>query len=57
MPTCDRVIVVDFGVVIASGTPKEVRENPVVKAAYLGEDDAHAPEVSADDVAIPEVSV
>ena len=28
MPTCDRVIGVDFGVVIASGTPKEVREKP-----------------------------
>jgi sulfate-transporting ATPase len=37
MSTCDRVIVVDFGSLIASGTPAEVRDNPLVRAAYLGE--------------------
>jgi ABC-type branched-subunit amino acid transport system ATPase component len=36
MSTCDRIIVLDFGQVIASGTPTEVRENPAVKEAYLG---------------------
>ncbi|MGD9701263.1 MAG: ATP-binding cassette domain-containing protein [Acidimicrobiia bacterium] len=40
MSTCDRVVVIDFGRVIASGTPKEVRENPAVKTAYLGQDDS-----------------
>ncbi len=36
MTTCDRIIVVDFGSVIATGTPAEVRDNEMVKAAYLG---------------------
>jgi sulfate-transporting ATPase len=37
MSICDRVVVLDFGRVIASGTPDEVRTNPAVLAAYLGE--------------------
>ena len=36
MSTCDRIIVVDFGAVIASGTPAEIRANTAVKEAYLG---------------------
>lgn len=34
---CDRVIVLDFGKVIASGTPDEVLSNVEVVSAYMGE--------------------
>ena len=38
MPLCDHVVVMDFGKVLASGTPAEVRDHPDVRAAYLGEE-------------------
>jgi len=38
MTVCDRVVVLDFGKVIASGTPDEVKGDPAVTAAYLGEE-------------------
>ncbi len=36
MSVCDRIYVLNFGQVIASGTPQEVRNNEAVIQAYLG---------------------
>ena len=38
MDVCDRVVVLDFGKVVAAGSPAEVSADPVVAAAYLGAD-------------------
>jgi branched-chain amino acid transport system ATP-binding protein len=38
MAICDRLVVLDFGRVIATGSPDEVRINPDVTRAYLGVD-------------------
>ena len=45
MRISDHVVVLDHGEVIGSGTPAQVRQNPAVVKAYLGEDepDARAP--------------
>ena len=36
MSVCDRIYVLNFGEIIASGTPNEVRNNDAVIEAYLG---------------------
>jgi branched-chain amino acid transport system ATP-binding protein len=42
MSICDRISVLNFGELIASGTKDEVRNNPDVIAAYLGSHKAGA---------------
>ncbi|MFH0731142.1 MAG: ABC transporter ATP-binding protein [Pseudomonadota bacterium] len=38
MSLCQRIKVIDFGTTIAEGTPEEIRTNPVVIKAYLGDE-------------------
>lgn len=36
MSVCETIHVLDFGTIIASGTPTEIRSDPLVQKAYLG---------------------
>ena len=44
MGVCDQVMVLDFGNLIASGSPGQIRSDPAVIAAYLGDDSDGGPD-------------
>jgi len=48
MEISDHVVVLDYGVKIADGAPREIRDNPKVIAAYLGVADQDVAKVEAE---------
>lgn len=47
LSVCDYIYVLDFGRIIAAGTPHEIRENPAVILAYLGTEAGEMQEAGA----------
>ena len=42
MNVCEAIAVVNYGRIIAKGTPEEIRQNPAVIEAYLGREEGNA---------------
>ena len=52
LSTCTRIVVLDFGEVIASGTPEEIAVNPAVVDAYLGDESGEPDGAAAGTVSV-----
>ena len=48
LSVCDYIYVLDFGRIIAEGTPTQIRQDPEVILAYLGESAGEAQAVAAE---------
>ena len=42
MGICKRILVMDYGIIIAEGNPREIQHNPEVIKAYLGVEAVYA---------------
>jgi branched-chain amino acid transport system ATP-binding protein len=47
LSVCDYIYVLDFGKIIAEGTPQQIREDPAVIGAYLGKEAGEMQEAGA----------